>query len=663
MKWNLALFFLIGMMGVIPTGEAFANNVTNQEAEAFNEFDLNMLEIQFTDEDTDSDEIAGTVSFRVNILNDNRPDTELVKKYEVGFYFWGEETNLYEEVVVGEILPADNETYTIKIPENTIIPEHAKAIGIRAVYIPGAIPSGGGFRVSSGSEIKFFDFATALDSVVNEKLDVFEELFVHYYTGSNNYHINVYSKHYNPEAPYDVLLNFEYHEDDANMAAFYYLNSEGAKIGTIGQIRNISNPIGSSFSFWNFPAIPDGAVAIGVFAKNKQGESSNYIALPLTQNHENLVTGSFLDEDLESGKIGGTLTWDKVDDEHLYRKYSVYLMEKNNDFPYSVNLPKIKLGEVPATGQDSYAFNIARGTVFGENDYLIILPEIEGFYYTSSRNILTGIDQNEETVKAITLSEESIHLTKDSGQIALSIKDLHTQNTVNVYKDLNGDVLLGQFTGNAFKFAPIGLNKVYVSVTNTYGNESNIIEVDLSGYNNGLFQDAENDWYYLKEGTALKGWVQDTDKAWYFFDQEGKRKSSWIYSSGSWYYLDNDHGKMLSGWIKDGTDWYYLAKTGAMQTGWIKDGTSWYYLAASGKMVTGWTKINGTWYYMESSGAMKTGWLASGSTWYYLKSSGAMATGWQDLGGIWYFFYNDGRMAANTVIGGYTFNSSGAWVK
>ena len=55
-----------------------------------------------------------------------------------------------------------------------------------------------------------------------------------------------------------------------------------------------------------------------------------------------------------------------------------------------------------------------------------------------------------------------------------------------------------------------------------------------------------------------------------------------------------------------------------------------------------WEYINGQWYYFDQSGWMVTGWLKLGNTWYYLTGSGAMA--------------------ANTRIGSYYVNGSGAWI-
>jgi cell wall-associated NlpC family hydrolase len=130
----------------------------------------------------------------------------------------------------------------------------------------------------------------------------------------------------------------------------------------------------------------------------------------------------------------------------------------------------------------------------------------------------------------------------------------------------------------------------------------------------------DGNWYYVRSGIAVTGWVKYT---------------------GKWYFLDKN-GVMETGWIRDNGKWYFLDKEGAMKTGWLKDGGKWYYLAANGQMKTGWVTDGGKKYYLTAGGAMKTGWLQAGGKRYYLTSSGAMKTGWLQVGGKKYYFDADG---------------------
>ena len=159
-------------------------------------------------------------------------------------------------------------------------------------------------------------------------------------------------------------------------------------------------------------------------------------------------------------------------------------------------------------------------------------------------------------------------------------------------------------------------------------------------------------------------WQKNSVGWWWQKDDGSYPANSWQKINGKWYAFDAN-GYMRHGWFLDGSTWYYLggADDGSMKTGWQLVNGTWYYMNGSGAMLTGWQFINGNWYYMNGSGAMLTGWQFINGNWYYMNGSGAMLTGWQQVNGTWYYMYADGRMAANTWIGNYYVNSSGAWTK
>ena len=161
-------------------------------------------------------------------------------------------------------------------------------------------------------------------------------------------------------------------------------------------------------------------------------------------------------------------------------------------------------------------------------------------------------------------------------------------------------------------------------------------------------------------------WKQNRTGWWWEEDNGSYPVSEWKTIGGKRYYFDQS-GYMKSGWYKEGSDWYYLgaANDGAMKTGWQKVNGTWYYLNEDGKMATGWKALGANTYYLDKSGAMHTGWLYEGSNWYYLggANDGAMKTGWQSVGGKWYYMYDNGKMAANTWIGDWYVDGSGAWTK
>ena len=118
-------------------------------------------------------------------------------------------------------------------------------------------------------------------------------------------------------------------------------------------------------------------------------------------------------------------------------------------------------------------------------------------------------------------------------------------------------------------------------------------------------------------GTAAEG-VSYADRT----DEFRYLKNGWHYRDGNWYYVRG--GKAVTGWVKYIGKWYFLDKDGEMKTGWIKDNGKWYYLAASGEMKTGWIKDGGKQYYLAANGEMKTGWLELGGKKYYFGEDGVL---------------------------------------
>ena len=203
-----------------------------------------------------------------------------------------------------------------------------------------------------------------------------------------------------------------------------------------------------------------------------------------------------------------------------------------------------------------------------------------------------------------------------------------------------------------------------------------------------------DDWYYFKNGVAVKGWQKISGK-WYYFDnaqypymytgyryvnEDGeyyyfKDNGEWVSSptgwqqgnDGEWYYFKN--GQPVSGWQKISSKWYYFYPSGnEMATGYkyINEDDKYYYFNSSGVWVSnpsGWLKSDGTWMYF-SGGNPVTGWKKIDGKWYYFYSDGSMVTGWLELDDNWYYFNSSGVMQTGTLtINGvkYTFKSNGAW--
>ena len=184
------------------------------------------------------------------------------------------------------------------------------------------------------------------------------------------------------------------------------------------------------------------------------------------------------------------------------------------------------------------------------------------------------------------------------------------------------------------------------------------------------------------------GWYFDqTEKNWYFYDNQGNKQPGWLYWGNKWYYFDKDNAQYPYAMAADckleiGQKTYFFNTDGVMLTGWVKRQEGWYFADGNGIMATGWRKIDGKWYYLDASndenpglmisdcryelgnatyffngsGVMLTGWVRYPEGWYYAGGGGAMLTGWQKIDGKWY--YLDGSNAGNPGL-----MISGGWQK
>ena len=59
---------------------------------------------------------------------------------------------------------------------------------------------------------------------------------------------------------------------------------------------------------------------------------------------------------------------------------------------------------------------------------------------------------------------------------------------------------------------------------------------------------------------------------------------------------------------------------------------------------------------------IQQGWSLEDGNWYYYEA-GQKVTGWKQVGQTYYYMYEDGTMAADTWVGEYYVNASGAWVE
>lgn len=191
---------------------------------------------------------------------------------------------------------------------------------------------------------------------------------------------------------------------------------------------------------------------------------------------------------------------------------------------------------------------------------------------------------------------------------------------------------------------------------NLAGIQNQIIVGDLNGVPHAWnLVNIDNRWYQLDITNN-----DSTNSDNYFLkDDEILKENGFTWDSSEYPKSDENYDETKNSLsnIKSG-----LSATNTITQG-ISNGQQQPATGFKSKVDGNWILINNLWYFSKDDGNYATGWNIIDSNWYYLDNNGAMQTGWIYSGGKWYYCYPvSGAMAMNDVIGGYTVDSSGAWV-
>lgn len=156
-------------------------------------------------------------------------------------------------------------------------------------------------------------------------------------------------------------------------------------------------------------------------------------------------------------------------------------------------------------------------------------------------------------------------------------------------------------------------------------------------------------YYYLDDGTMVRGqWFKDGND-WYYFNDDGTMKSAeWFRDGIDTYYL-RDWGGMLHDqfYRYEGKLYYFRGWGGMMYNIKFQANGKWYKANADGTLVTGWSEENGKYYYYNEDGSLYTqeGWLKLGNVYYYINADGSRVQGqWLKDGIDLYYMNADGTM-------------------
>lgn len=183
-------------------------------------------------------------------------------------------------------------------------------------------------------------------------------------------------------------------------------------------------------------------------------------------------------------------------------------------------------------------------------------------------------------------------------------------------------------------------------------------------------------YYYLDDGTMVRGqWFKDGND-WYYFNDDGTMKSAeWFRDGIDTYYL-RDWGGMLHdqfytyegnryyfrGWggmmydmkFQVGNKWYKANSDGTLVKGWTQEGDKFYYYDDQYTLYRqkGWLKLGNVYYYINADGSRVQGqWLKDGIDLYYMNADGTMKSAeWYKEGNDWYYFRDWGAAIYDTLF-------------
>ena len=162
-----------------------------------------------------------------------------------------------------------------------------------------------------------------------------------------------------------------------------------------------------------------------------------------------------------------------------------------------------------------------------------------------------------------------------------------------------------------------------------------------------------------------KGWVQEADGNYYYYNLRGVKQTGLITVDSKVYYLDPQTGARRTGVQKiNGKRYFFDPETGQRKRGWITYNGNTYYFCSKWYAVTGMKRIRGSRYYfnykgvlyrntiirnkyaVDADGKVQSGWCEINGKRYYAdpKNYQIKRNGWYRIDGESYYFESDGSM-------------------
>ena len=163
--------------------------------------------------------------------------------------------------------------------------------------------------------------------------------------------------------------------------------------------------------------------------------------------------------------------------------------------------------------------------------------------------------------------------------------------------------------------------------------------------NNQWYKGDNGSWYYVKDGTLLKGCTIQIGENWYKFDSTGKMQTQGLN-------VNADGSLRVNTWFYDGTYWHYYGADGqSYQTGIYEIAGVNYYFTDGNMATSSIVNANGKLYVADENGYLtqipETGWIQVGNDYYYAENSNLIKNSIRKIDGAHYAFDDNGKMFAD----------------
>ena len=334
--------------------------------------------------------------------------------------------------------------------------------------------------------------------------------------------------------------------------------------------------------------------------------------------------------------------WYYVQDGKALTSCKAQIDGKWYQFDYSGRMDNFDLNtdESGAIRTNSWFYDGTYWYYYDENGetYRSGVYEIQGakYYFNASSKLV---------VSKVCTDGTNCYIADENGHLTQITKDGWEQVDGTYYYVENGQLKTDgvyKINGSWYAFADDG------SMHANWASNQYRAKADGSLYCSEWYQDSNKKWYYYDENAKSVSGSVTIGKDTYQFDTEGVLYTNSVMYQGvgiDLYKLTDGNGKLVEtpGWFYAAGDWYYVLDDGTLYKGILEENGVTYYLGPKMLKNEGFLEVDGVAYQVAENGLVTK--IADGfhhgdieNHLYYVSNGKTATAGWLNVDGKWYYF-------------------------